>query len=103
MSSPIIPWELSTFPTELQDELNRRKINRSFKYVNNSKANWNENGDWVSYRGPMVSWIRFCSNGAGHQNSVGQFDRKRFVLHSGKGFYQSYGFQPSSFPAQSYR
>jgi len=105
MPAPIIPWQPSNIPIELQTELNRRKINRSFKYVQNQQASWDaETGDWKEYRGPMVSWIRFCSNGAGHPLVTGSYgeNKERFVLYSGKGFYQSYGFQPSA-PGSKYQ
>jgi hypothetical protein len=93
MSAPIIPWQPSVFPVEVANELNRRKINRSFRFINAQKADWNNaEGDWNKYRGPMVSWIRACSNGAGHP--LTQPPRQRFVLYSGKGFYQTYGFAP---------
>jgi len=97
--APIIPWQPSNVPSEIQAELNRRKVNRSFKYIQNAQASWDVNGDWSSYRGPMVSWIRVCSNGAGHPPVTGSYggSPERFVFYSGKGFYQSYGFQsPSS-------
>jgi hypothetical protein len=95
--APIIPWQPSNVPSEIQAELNRRKINRSFRYVQNSQASWDAaTGDWQNYRGPMVSWIRVCSNSAGHPLVTGSYgtNKERFVLYSGKGFYQSYGFQP---------
>lgn len=92
MAAPIIPWQASNIPSEIQAELNRRKVNRSFKYLQASQANWNANGDWASYKGPMTSWIRVCSNGAGHP----LVKKERFVLYSGKGFYESYGFQKGS-------
>lgn len=97
MPAPIIPWQPSNIPTELQEELNRRRVNRSFKYIpNNTNAGtWDANGDWNQYRGPMVSWIRLCSNSAGHP----LVKKERLILHSGKGFYQSYGFQPPSNPS----
>jgi hypothetical protein len=96
MPAPIIPWQPSNIPGEIQSELNRRKVNRSFKYVQNTQANWDKDGDWNSYRGPMVSWIRFCSNSGGHPLVLDAYGnrKERFVLYSGKGFYQSYGFQP---------
>ena len=96
MPAPIVPWMPSNIPREIQEELNRRKINRSFKFVQNAQASWDVNSSgnssWKSYRGPMVSWIRMCSNGAGHP--LTQPPRERFVLFSGKGFYQTYGFSP---------
>ncbi len=89
-------------PIEIQEELNRRKINRSFNFIGNTTAGWNSStGDWTSYRGPMVSWVRACSNGAGHPDEQGLFKNSRFVLYSGKGFYQTYGFAPPTSPAGS--
>ena len=93
--------------------MNRRKINRSYNFVAAQKANWNVdssgNSSWSSYRGPMVSWIRLCSNGAGRPSDATLqappdkqvFDKQRFVLYSGKGFYQTYGFQPPTTPGGS--
>lgn len=95
MPAPIIPWQPSNIPSEIQWELERRKANRSFNFVGNrlATANWDQKtGDWNQYRGPMVSWIRMCSNSAGHPKYEPR--RERLILHSGKGFYQSYGFQP---------
>lgn len=86
MSAPIIPWQPSNIPSEIQQELNRRKVNRSFNYVNN-KVGW-KSGEWNKYKGPMLAWVRMCSNGAGHP-LVG---KPRFVLHGGKDFYTSYGY-----------
>jgi len=106
MPAPIIPWQPSNIPGEIQAELNRRKINRSFRYIQNAQANWNSNdGDWNTYRGPMVSWIRMCSNSAGHPLVTGSYgtNKQRFVLYSGKGFYQSYGFQLPSAPGSNYQ
>ncbi len=42
----------------------------------------------------MVSWIRICSNGAGRP----LVNKPRFVLYSGKGFYNTYGFGPPTNP-----
>lgn len=107
MPAPIIPWQPSNIPGEIQAELNRRKTNRSFKFIGANKANWNgDNGDWNTYKGPMVSWIRVCSNSAGHPRVPVQLDKngnpicdnERFVLFSGKGFYDTYGFTPPQNP-----
>ena len=40
----------------------------------------------------MVPWVRICSNSAGHP----AINMPRFVFHGGKGFYQTYGFQPTN-------
>ena len=96
MPAPIIPWQPSNIPQEIQDELDRRKVNRSYRFIQNEQANWSVGSDgassWKSYRGPMTSWIRMCSNGAGHPKT--DPPRERFVFFSGKGFYQTYGFSP---------
>jgi hypothetical protein len=92
MPAPIIPWEPCNIPSEIQGELNRRKINRSFKY-----DGWDTStGDWSKYRGPMTPWVRFCSNGAGRVNpyeGTEYYDRQGFVLFGGKDFYSGYGFR----------
>lgn len=102
MPAPIIPWENHNIPSEIQGELNRRKINRSFKY-----DGWDAStGDWSKYRGPMTPWVRFCSNGAGRPGkdavtldilaqegvSTEYYDKQGFVLFGGKDFYSGYGF-----------
>ncbi len=104
---PIIPWEPCNIPDELQSELNRRKVNRSFVYTNAAKGGWdqeNNQGDWSSYRGPMSPWVRFCSNSVGREfqkkldaqgNRVpltADQIKEGFVLFGGKNFYDGYGF-----------
>jgi len=94
MPAPIIPWQPSNFPVEITRELDRRKINRSFNFKNNTTSTWGKDGNFNDYRGPMVSWIRVCSNSAGHPLEK----KERFVLYSGKGFYDTYGFSPPKNP-----
>lgn len=92
MPQPIIPWEPCNIPVEIQGELDRRKINRSFKYDGWDTAT----GDWSKYRGPMTPWVRFCSNGAGRVNpyeGTEYYDKQGFVLFGGKDFYSGYGFR----------
>jgi hypothetical protein len=110
MAAPIIPWEPSNIPSEIQEELKRRMTVRSFNYTSNNIASWDKNGNWNQYKGPMVSWVRICSNGAGRpdpisttilknvggSSSPNAFNKERFVLRGGKNFYQTYGFQPTS-------
>jgi hypothetical protein len=111
MPAPIIPWEPCNIPSEIQGELNRRKINRSFKY-----DGWDTStGDWSKYRGPMTPWVRFCSNGAGRPGkdtavldilsqegvSTEYYDKQGFVLFGGKDFYSGYGFAKPSGGDQS--
>jgi len=102
MPAPICPWQPSNVPIEITRELDRRKINRSFNFKSNASVTWGKDGDFNAYRGPMVSWIRLCSNSAGHPVVPTQLDnygnpicdKQRFVLYSGKGFYDTYGFTP---------
>lgn len=92
MATPLIPWEPCNIPEELQGELNRRKVNRNFSFIDGAKGEWDDqNGDWNSYRGPMTPWIRFCSNGYGHENV--NPPKPGFVFFGGKNFYSGYGFE----------
>ena len=114
MPAPVVPWEPCNIPGELQDEFNRRKINRSFRYVKAEMGEWaSTTGDWSKYRGPMSPWVRFCSNSRGKQyqtdrngniatdekgNSIALDSSQRkegFILFGGKGFYADYGFTKS--------
>ncbi|MFK5282902.1 hypothetical protein ACI3PL_25380, partial [Lacticaseibacillus paracasei] len=72
------------------------KKNRSYDFVGNRQATWDKDGTWNSYKGPMTSWVRLCSNGGGHPLITGSYEssKERFVLYSGKGFYEGYGFKP---------
>lgn len=98
MPAPIIPWEPCNIPDELQEELKRRKINRSFKYVEANDGEWGSStGKWSKYRGPMSPWVRFCSNSNGLTNPwSGDPDKPGFVFFGGKGFYADYGFTKNS-------
>jgi hypothetical protein len=93
MAIPLIPWEPHVFPKEIQTELRRRAINRGFNPVNGANTTWAHNtddgGEWNAYRGPMTSWIRVCSNGAGLETRRPLMEG--FVFYGGKDFYTSYG------------
>jgi hypothetical protein len=89
MAIPLIPWEPHCFPAEIQAELRRRSTNRGLNYVNNGTAVWsNDEDDWNKYKGPMTSWVRVCSNGAG----LPRTNKPGFVMYGGKDFYTAYGF-----------
>lgn len=105
MFAPLVPWENGNIPEEIQAELNRRRVNRNFNYIAATQGGWDNNStniaDWQKYRGPMIPWIRFCSNGAGRpaENILlgpnppkERFDKQGFVFFGGKDFYTSYGF-----------
>ncbi len=92
MPAPVIPWEPCNIPTELQDEFNRRKKNRSLRYVNATQGGWPASGgEWTKYRGPMAPWVRLCSNSNGRMTGP-DAGKPGFVLFGGKGFYSTYGF-----------
>jgi hypothetical protein len=38
MPAPIVPWESQNIPEEIASELDRRKTNRSFNYVEAEKG-----------------------------------------------------------------
>ena len=89
MPPPVIPWEPCNIPEEIQDEFNRRKINRSLRYVAAEQGEWgNKTGQWSKYRGPMSPWVRLCSNSKG----TDKIGKPGFVFFGGKGFYSDYGF-----------
>ena len=89
MPAPIIPWEPCNIPEEIQDELNRRKMNRSFQYVEANDGQWGSSkGKWTKYRGPMSPWVRLCSN----SNGIPRNNKPGFIFYGGKGFYSDYGF-----------
>lgn len=98
MSNSLIPWEPQNIPEEICAELNRRKTVRGLNFISGDKGEWNdEKGDWSKYLGPMIPFVRFCSNGAGksaylQEDGTEYFDKKGFVLYGGKDFYSGYGF-----------
>lgn len=95
MSIPLIPWEPHCFPTEIQQELVRRSINRSMKYIKPENGDWGGFGDeeWMEYRGPMTAWVRVCSNSDG----LDIINRPTFVMYGGRDFATSYGFNRGIF------
>jgi len=100
MPAAPIPWEPSNVPTELQDELDRRRRNISLDFVK-SEGSW-KGGDWQKYKGPMTAWIRVCSNGRGRAtftNTAGEekdFLAKRFVFFGGKDYQSIFGLKNTS-------
>ena len=102
MAIPLIPWEPCNIPEELQGELNRRKVNRSFRYIDEAKGEWGHaDGDWTKYRGPMTPWARFCSNGYGREflndgKTPNPNPKPGFVFFGGKNFYSGYGFSKNA-------
>ena len=39
MATPFIPWEPHNLPSEIQQELNRRKLSKGFNFVKNDQEN----------------------------------------------------------------
>lgn len=92
MPAPYVPWETCNISDEIQSELNRRKVNRSFNYIKAEQGGWGgTTGEFTKYKGPMVPWIRLCSNGEGSQVLEGGM-KKGFIFFGGKDFYKGYGF-----------
>jgi hypothetical protein len=88
----VIPWQPCNLPMALQNELNRRKKNRSLRYIEANKGDWEKSdGQWTTYRGPMVPWVRLCSNSNGRMSGP-DAGKPGFVFFGGKGFYNEYGF-----------
>ena len=89
---PIIPWMPSNIPAPLKSELIRRSQNISFNYIKDNSGNWTDDaGAWKDAKGPMSPWVRFTSNGYGHEK--GKYKNKPgFIFSGGKDFYQTYGF-----------
>jgi hypothetical protein len=85
----VVPWEPANIPNSIQSEFRRRQRNRSFRYVENSRGDWNsDTGDWSKSKGPMSPWVRLCSNSKG----TDKIGKPGFVFFGGKGFYSDYGF-----------
>ena len=96
-SAPIIPWEPFNIPDSITAELERRRVNRGFNYVKAEQGEWGgTTGQWTKYRGPMVPWIRLCSNGQGSTSGPAFAYKPGFVMFSGQNFYSGYGFNKSS-------
>ena len=89
------PWVPRPFPSWLIQELNRRRDDIGINYVKNAQGTWNDNGNWNTYKGPMMPWVRFCSNGDGKSKFLAAFKgntiNKGFVLYGGNGFEDVYG------------
>lgn len=95
-------WENSTFHPNIVKELRRRKtvnnIGVNYKDYNLKDGDINNHFD---YKGPLTSWIRVCSNGNGkavneripRSNFLKKQEYNGFVLDSGGGFFDTYGFQ----------
>ena len=93
------PWAPHPFPRWVIKEFVRRQNDIGLQYIDNStKTTWGDKGNgegtWKDYKGPMVPWVRFFSNGNGTSvNNPQGITRDGFVMFQGEGFEKSYGIQ----------
>lgn len=88
------PWAPHPIPKWVIKEFIRRQNDIGLDYIQN--VTWGDKGDgkgtWKDYKGPMVPWVRFFSNGTGVSvNSPIGIPRDGFVMFQGEGFEKSYG------------
>jgi hypothetical protein len=87
----VAPFEIQPIPKYIREELERRERDIGITYIPNTIANWGDDGNWNTYKGPMRCWVRVCSNGIG---DVKYGSKEGFVMGGANGFYKDYGFNP---------
>jgi hypothetical protein len=86
------PWAPHPIPPWIIKEFTRRQNDIGFEYPVPVSINWDDNGTWQNYKGPLTPWVRVFSNGTGRVNEKGNYPiRSGFVLQGGYGFDKSYG------------
>ena len=86
------PWAPHPIPSWIIKEFTRRQNDIGFEYPIPVSINWDDNGTWQNYKGPLTPWVRVFSNGTGRVNEKGNYPiRNGFVLQGGYGFDKSYG------------
>jgi hypothetical protein len=86
------PWAPHPIPSWVIKEFIRRQNDIGFEYPVPVSINWDDNGNWQNYKGPMTAWARVFSNGTGRVSDKSNFPiRNGFILHGGDGFDKSYG------------
>ena len=86
------PWAPHPIPPWIIKEFIRRQNDIGFEYPAPVSINWDDNGTWQNYKGPMTPWVRVFSNGTGRANEKSDYPiRNGFVLQGGYGFDKSYG------------
>lgn len=86
------PWAPHPIPSWIIKEFTRRQNDIGFEYPVPVSINWDDNGTWQNYKGPLTPWVRVFSNGTGRVNEKGNYPiRNGFVLQGGYGFDKSYG------------
>lgn len=94
-------WIPQPIPNWIVKELTRRRNDFGINYKKNSdagSANWDVDGNWNEYRGPMSPWVRLCSNGDGQKkqkspNLSSQKPSDGFVMYGGQGFKDTFGLE----------
>lgn len=86
------PWAPHPIPSWVIKEFVRRQNDIGFDYPVPVSINWDDNGNWQQYKGPMTAWARVFSNGTGRVNEKSEYPiRNGFVLIGGDGFDKSFG------------
>jgi hypothetical protein len=86
------PWAPHPIPSWIIKEFIRRQNDIGLDYPVPVSINWDDNGNWQNYKGPMTAWARVFSNGTGRVSGKSDFPiRNGFILHGGDGFDKSYG------------
>lgn len=86
------PWAPHPIPSWIIKEFIRRQNDIGFEYPVPVSINWDENGNWQNYKGPMTAWARVFSNGTGKITYKSNSPRKDgFALYGGQGFDDAFG------------
>ena len=86
------PWAPHPIPSWVIKEFIRRQNDIGFDYPVPVSINWDDNGNWQQYKGPLTAWARVFSNGTGRVSDKSDFPiRNGFILQGGDGFDKSYG------------
>lgn len=96
------PWIPRPMPMWIVKELVRRKNDFGINYANN-KVGWGNDGEWKTYKGPMMPWIRMCSNGTGQSDArfTNNYSisgksiapKNGFIMYGGMGFEDAFGIK----------
>jgi hypothetical protein len=91
------PWVPRPIPNWLIKELSRRRDDIGIQYPKD--IGWNTDGNWNTYKGSMMPWVRVCSNGTGQSKFLAAFTKATktkyngFVLYGGNGFEDTFGIK----------
>ncbi len=93
------PWIPRHIPVEIREELARRSTDIGIEYKPNGTAWYDDHKTWDKYKGPLTSWVRVCSNGAGvnlFNKATLENKRDGFIMYGGDGFHNTFGINPSA-------